>query len=52
MEIVQLPGKPERLRDGEEGSDSDSEEEGEETFLEDNHAEGEVVLLGFEMRRA
>ena len=49
VEVIQLAGELELHRAGEEESDSDSEQEGEECFQEDSSAQGEVILLDFEV---
>ena len=49
MDVIQLAGELELDSAVEEESDSDSEEEGEECFQEDNSAQGEVILLAFDM---
>ena len=49
VDIIQLAGELELDWAGEEEFDSDSEEEGEEWFQEDKTAQGEVILLAFDM---
>ena len=49
MDVIQLAGELDLDSAGEEESDSDSEEESEERFKEENSAQGEVVLLAFEL---
>ena len=50
FEIIQLAGEIERDPKAKDESQSASELEGEEILQEDSVAQGEVILLGFEMR--
>ena len=49
VDIIQLAGELELGSGREEESDSDSEEKGAECFQEDKSAQGEVILLAFDV---